>query len=209
MLLFFPPRSLEHTGKSNNRYELHRTVIVSLPTGSYSSGKIYMAKEFHVQDKPFPNLIWATFSFQLGAAFLPAICVPLSETWGRQPGYFVGYSILIISLFPSAFAHNFATLIVTRFFGGGAAASTINIVGGSISDVWRGSMARSHPMSVYIFSTTVGISLGPFIGGGLQRIHIGEPWRRYVCYSNLNRPVDTSTMDLCHRSESLVIKVTN
>lgn len=86
----------------------------------------------------------------------------------------------MISLFPSAFAQNFATLVVTRFFGGGAAASTINIVGGSISDVWRGGVSRSHPLSLYVFSTVVGIALGPFIGGGLQRIHIGSPWRWYV-----------------------------
>lgn len=164
--------------RSSNTSTLEsRSVIVALPAGSYGAGKLYMAEEFYILEKPFPNLMWATFTFQLGAAFLPAICVPMSETWGRMPGYFVGYSILVLSLFPSAFAQNYATLVVTRFFGGGAAASTINIVGGSISDVWRGSVARSHPMSVYIFSTAVGISLGPFIGGGLQKIHIGQPWR--------------------------------
>lgn len=38
-----------------------------------------------------------------------------------------------IWLIPSATAPNFATLIVTRFFGGGASSVSINIVGGTIT----------------------------------------------------------------------------
>ncbi|KAJ5107454.1 hypothetical protein N7456_004129 [Penicillium angulare] len=153
------------------------SIIVALPAGSYSGGQHYMSKQFHVKEKPFNNLMWATTTFQMGAAFLPPIFVPLTESWGRRPGYLVGYSLYWIWMFPSAFAPNFATLIVTRFFGGGAAASTINIVGGMIADIWPGGVARSRPMSLYVFSQITGISLGPFIGGGLQIIHIGNPWR--------------------------------
>lgn len=145
-----------------------------------------MAEQFHVKNQPFPNMQWATMSFQMGAAFLPPILVPLSESWGRMPGYGFGYALYIICLFPSAFAQNFATLIVTRFFGGGAAAATINIVGGTISDIWRGSVARSRPMSLYVFAGVAGIAIGPCIGGGLQRIHFGTSWRWYEirCYTD-------------------------
>ena len=94
-----------------------------------------------------------------------------------MPGYFVAYILLVISLFPSAFAKNFATLVVTRFFGGGASSTAINIVGGSISDVWFGNEARSLPMSIFGFTSVVGISLGPFIGSSIVQIHKSHPWR--------------------------------
>lgn len=118
-------------------------------------------------------------SFQMGAAVLPPFLVPLSESWGRMPGYGFGYAIYVICLFPSAFAQNFATMVVTRFFGGGAAAATINIIGGSISDLWRGSVARSRPMSLYVFAGVVGVAIGPCVGGGLNQIRIGTSWRWY------------------------------
>ncbi|KAK2799576.1 hypothetical protein FQN50_008414 [Emmonsiellopsis sp. PD_5] len=72
---------------------------------------------------------------------------------------------------------NFATLVVTRFFGGGASSVSINIVGGSISDVWRGAKARSLPMSLFGFTSVIGIALGPFIGSAIQTIHKKDPWR--------------------------------
>ncbi|CAG8293207.1 unnamed protein product [Penicillium salamii] len=153
------------------------SILTGLPAGSYGAGNDYMAKLFHVQNEPFPNLAWATTSWNMGAAFWPLIFVPLTESSGRMPGYFVAYFILVVSLFPSAFAQNFATLVVTRFFGGGASSVSINIVGGSISDVWYGDKARSLPMSLFGFTSVVGIALGPFIGAAIQQIHKDSPWR--------------------------------
>jgi predicted MFS family arabinose efflux permease len=94
-----------------------------------------MEQRFYVQNTSFPNLAWATTSWNMKAAFWPLIFVPLTESSGQMPGYFIAYFMLVASLFPSAFAQNFATLVVTRFFGGGASSVSINIVGGSISDV--------------------------------------------------------------------------
>ncbi|KAL4808003.1 major facilitator superfamily domain-containing protein [Aspergillus unguis] len=153
------------------------SILTGLPAGTYGSGNDWMEQQFHVQNSPFPNLYWATTSWNMGAAFWPLIFVPLTESSGRMPGYFVAYIILIISLFPSAFAPNFATLVVTRFFGGGASSVSINIVGGSISDVWYGEKARSLPMSLFGFTSVVGIALGPFIGSSIVQIHKSEPWR--------------------------------
>ncbi|KAH8429642.1 putative MFS multidrug transporter [Aspergillus melleus] len=153
------------------------SVLTGLPAGSYGAGNNYMEEKFHVQNTPFPNLAWATTSWNMGAAFWPLIFVPLTESSGRMPGYFVAYGLLIISLFPSAFAQNFATLVVTRFFGGGASSVSINIVGGSISDVWRGDKARSIPMSLFGLTSVIGIALGPFIGSAIQAIHKNDPWR--------------------------------
>lgn len=86
-----------------------------------------------------------------------------------MPGYFVSYIIFIIFLFPSAWANGLATMIVTRFIGGGASSVSINIVGGSIADIWKGAKDRSLPMSIFGMTSVVGIALGPFIGGAIQR----------------------------------------
>ncbi|OJJ32505.1 hypothetical protein ASPWEDRAFT_54102 [Aspergillus wentii DTO 134E9] len=153
------------------------SILTGIPAGSYGAGNNYMEERFHVQNEPFPNLAWATTSWNMGAAFWPLIFVPLTESSGRMPGYFVAYIILIISLFPSAFAQNFATLVVTRFFGGGGSSVSINIVGGSITDVWYGDRARSLPMSLFGFTSVVGIALGPFIGSAIQAIHKTDQWR--------------------------------
>lgn len=111
--------------------------------------------------------------------------------------YFGAYIIFVAFLFGSAFAQNYATLIVTRFvretllrspnsttdpssnlqFGGGASSVSINIVGGSIADVWKGDKARSLPMSLFGFTSVAGIALGPFIGSAIIQIDKEDPWR--------------------------------
>ena len=113
----------------------------------------------------------------MGAALMPLLFVPLTEPFGRMPGYFIGYIVFEAFLFGSAFAPNFATLVVTRFFGGGASSVAINIVGGSISDIWEGSIGRSFPMSIFGWTSVVGIALGPFVGSAIQEIKKPEPWR--------------------------------
>lgn len=65
-------------------------------------------------------------------------------------------------------------MVVTRFFGGGASSVAINIVGGTITDIWKGDKERSLPMSIFGMTSVVGIALGPFIGGAIQS---GLQWR--------------------------------
>ncbi len=57
---------------------------------------------------------------------------------------------------------------MTRFFCGGASSVAINIVGGTITDIWKGDRERSLPMSIFGMTSVVGIALGPFIGGAIQ-----------------------------------------
>jgi hypothetical protein len=66
------------------------SILTGLPAGSYGAGNSYMASLFNVQNEPFPNLYWATCSWNMGAALFPLIFVPLTENAGRMPGYFVG-----------------------------------------------------------------------------------------------------------------------
>ncbi|KAF2808989.1 MFS multidrug transporter-like protein [Mytilinidion resinicola] len=158
------------------------SILTGIPAGAYSSGNEEMSTRFHVQNVPFPNLSWATCSWNMGAAFFPLIFVPLTENTGRMPGYFSAYIILELFFFGSAFAENFATLVITRFFGGGASSVSINIVGGSISDVWKGDKARSLPMSLFGFTSVAGIALGPFVGDAIVQIRnrsgdLDAPWR--------------------------------
>lgn len=89
----------------------------------------------------------------------------------------MSYILFLIWLIPCAFAPNFATLVIARFFGGGASSVSINIVGGTITDIWKGDKARSVPMSIFGMTSVVGIALGPFIGGAIQR---DMNWRWYV-----------------------------
>lgn len=64
-------------------------------------------------------------------------------------------------------------MVITRFFGGGFSSVSINIVGGTISDIWAGAEARSMPMSLFSFTSVAGIALGPFIGGAIRE---GPNW---------------------------------
>ncbi|KAH6872585.1 MFS multidrug transporter-like protein [Alternaria rosae] len=158
------------------------SILTGLPAGSYGAGNEWMETQFNVQNEPFPNLYWATCSWNMGAALFPLLFVPLTENTGRMPGYFVAYIVFELFLFGSAFADNFATLVVTRFFGGGASSVSINIVGGSISDVWKGDKARSLPMSIFGFTSVAGIALGPFVGSAIVQLGypstgLQSPWR--------------------------------
>lgn len=151
--------------------------MTGIPAGSYGAAGSYYASQFGVQNSPFDNTLWATVSWNIGASIVPIVFVPLTEATGRMPGYFGAYIIFTIFLFGSAFAQNFATLVVTRFFGGGASSVAINIVGGSIADVWQGDAARSLPMSLFGFTSVAGIALGPFVGSVILQIQRTDPWR--------------------------------
>jgi len=145
------------------------SILTGLPAGAYGAGNAQMSQEFNVDNTTFPYLYFATTSWNMGAALFPLLFVPLTEQTGRMSGYFASYILFLIWLFPSAFAPNFATLVVTRFFGGGASSVSINIVGGTITDIWKGDKERSIPMSIFGMTSVVGIALGPFIGGAIQR----------------------------------------
>ena len=154
-----------------------RSTLNGIPAGSYGSGSNQMERHFHVQNEPFPNLFWATTSWNMGAAVLPLVFLPMTEMSGRMPGYFVAYIILIISLFPCAFAKNFATLVVVRVFGGAASSVAINLVGGSVSDIWCGAKDRSLPMAFFGLTSVIGTALGPFLGACIQAIKRTNQWR--------------------------------
>lgn len=91
--------------------------------------------------------------------------------------YFGAYLVFVLSLFGTCFAYNYATIIVTRFIGGGGSSVAINIVGGSIADIWKTDASRSVPMSIFGFTSVAGIALGPFVGSVILQINKTDPWR--------------------------------
>ncbi|KUJ21968.1 MFS general substrate transporter [Mollisia scopiformis] len=64
-------------------------------------------------------------------------------------------------------------------FGGGSSSVAINIVGGTISDVWKGAQQRSLPMALFGTTSVVGIALGPFVGGAITT-HLSLRWIYWV-----------------------------
>jgi len=53
------------------------SILAGIPAGAYGAGNSYMASRFSVQNQPFPNLYWATTSWNMGAALMPILFVPL------------------------------------------------------------------------------------------------------------------------------------
>lgn len=136
-----------------------------------------MGRDFHVSNDPFPHLSWGTVSWNMGAATLPLVIVPLTESFGRMPGYFISYAILIAWMFGFAFAQNYATMVVTRGLGGGFSSACNIIISGTISDIWKGERDRSMPTAWYVLSSCIGIALGPFVGSMIQAVNQKHPWR--------------------------------
>ncbi|KXT03700.1 hypothetical protein AC578_5168 [Pseudocercospora eumusae] len=144
------------------------SILTGLPAGAYGAAYEQMMAEWHINDDKFPFLSFALVSWNMGAAFFPLVFVPLTESTGRLPGYWAFYIMFTLWLFGSAYAPNFATILITRFFGGGASSVAITLVAGTITDIWKGDIERSLPISIFGITSVVGIALGPFVGGIIQ-----------------------------------------
>lgn len=59
--------------------KLCSSILTGLPAGSYSAANDQMSSLWNVQNNPFPNLTWATVSWNMGAALFPLLFVPLTE----------------------------------------------------------------------------------------------------------------------------------
>ncbi|KAE8444913.1 hypothetical protein EG329_014161 [Mollisiaceae sp. DMI_Dod_QoI] len=135
------------------------SILFGLPAGAYGAGNDRMPRVFNVSNDGFPYLYFATTSWDIGAALFPLLFIPLTETSGRMPGYFRAYIVSLIFLATCSAIRNFQTMVVCRFFGEGASSVAINIVGGSISDVWKGAEQRSLPIALFGATSVIGIAL--------------------------------------------------
>lgn len=152
---------------------LNATGIASAPTP--------INEEFGISDATFPNSFWQVASWTVGAAIVPMVLLPLMEEYGVRPGYLLSYTVFFIFVIPQAVAQNFATLIVCRFFAGGAAGILQNGMDGIIADIWAGAVGRSLPVTIYVTGLLMGVSLGPVYGGAIVS---SLDWR-YIFYIQL------------------------
>lgn len=137
--------------------------------------------DFNISDANFPNSYWAVTSWSLGGAVFIILGLPLLEDLGVRKGYMFIYAFFLLMLIPQALAHNFATLIASRFFAGGAVMLLANIIASIIPDLWQGNRARTFPVSLYILAFVAGSTLGPPTFAAVME-YIGN-WRWCVTFS--------------------------
>lgn len=111
-----------------------------------------MAADFHVSKEV---AILGVSLFVEGMGIGPLLLGPLSEFYGRNPVYWVSYSMFFVLSFPVAFAPNIgmgisaptifpvtwltiilAVFLIFRFFGGFVSSAFLSVAGGSVSDLF-------------------------------------------------------------------------
>jgi hypothetical protein len=65
------------------------SILTGLPAGAYGAASEQMSNAWNIDETNFPYLAFALVSWNMGAAVFPLLFVPLTETIGRMPGYFV------------------------------------------------------------------------------------------------------------------------
>jgi MFS family permease len=141
-----------------------------------------IAAEFHVRDSPtFANTDWTIFTWNIGGAFF-SLFLPLLEDFGVKRPYMCFYALFLAMLLPQALAPDFATLVSTRFVGGGCVAVLANTIASAIPDLWASARARSVPVGLYIELYVVGNTFGPVLFAPVMQ-YIGN-WR-WIFYIQL------------------------
>lgn len=119
--------------------------LVSLSVSGYSISVGSVQEE--LQCSRILALLGITmFTITFGAA--PLLLAPLSEVYGRSHIYLVSAFIFAVFFIPQALAKNIETILVTRFISGIAGSTAVSLVGGTLSDVWKGP-ERGGPMSLF------------------------------------------------------------
>lgn len=160
-------RAFHASSNSSHMRVISRTLIVGVNSTSITAAAIPINQRFGISDKNFPNSFWPVTAWNGGAALAPMVVLPIMEKHGMRTGYLICYILFTIFVIPQAFAPNFATLIVCRFFAGCCGGVLQDVMDGMIADVWAAPEQRSLPVTIYVFSLLVGVTLGPVIGGAI------------------------------------------
>ncbi|KAJ6538823.1 major facilitator superfamily domain-containing protein [Mycena vulgaris] len=124
-----------------------------------------MAEEFQVSHEA---TILSVSLFVLGFGVGPLFMGPFSEVYGRTIIYRISYISLVLLSLPVVFAPNLAVLVVFRFLLGTAGASFLSVAGGSVADMFPGSLV-GNPMAVYTICPFLGPVFGPLLGGFINQ----------------------------------------
>lgn len=111
--------------------------------------------------------------FLLGYCAGPLVFAPLSEFYGRRWIFYITFTLYLAFTFLCAFAPNFGSLLVGRFFTGTLASSAMSNSPGVLADIW-GPLERGNAMAAFAMMTFVGPALGPVISGFLE---LKKDWR--------------------------------
>lgn len=122
--------------------------LVSLSVSGYSIAELSVRQELQTSTE-LSLLGITTFTITFGAA--PLLIAPLSEVYGRSYIYLASSFLFAIFFIPQALARNIETILICRFISGIAGSSAVSLVGGTLSDVWRGP-DRGFPMSFFSFA---------------------------------------------------------
>lgn len=116
--------------------------------------------------------------YVLGLAFGPAIAAPISETFGRQYIYVVGYPISMLFTMGVGLSTKIRQVLILRFFSGLLASPALAVSGGTITDVW---LKQDSGLSFAFFCALcfLGPVFGPIIGGFAGE-HKGWQWTMWV-----------------------------
>ncbi|KAF7194360.1 Citrinin biosynthesis cluster MFS transporter mrr1 [Pseudocercospora fuligena] len=157
------------------------TLFLPLNGTSITIAAAQLGEEFNVSDTAhFTNTYWAVTSWSVGGAVFIILFLPLLEELGVRRVYLGFYLFFILMVIPQALAHNFATLVVTRFFSGGCVALLANSIVSIIPDLWEGEAARSLPVGIYIVLYVVGSTLGPVVFAPIVQYDLTWRWIFYT-----------------------------
>jgi MFS transporter, DHA1 family, multidrug resistance protein len=154
------------------------TFVVTFASSVFSSAIRVVAVEFGVSDEV---ATLGTSLFVVGFAVGPLIWGPLSELFGRKWPLLIAYGLFAIFQIPVATAHDLATIMICRFFGGVFASSPLGIVGGALADIWTASY-RAAATAGFALAVFVGPAMGPIVGGFITQSYLGWRWTEHITY---------------------------
>lgn len=152
------------------------TLVVTFVSSVFSTAREVTARELGVSQEV---MTLGTALFVLGFATGPVIFGPLSELYGRQMTFFIGYAVFFIFQIPVGVAQNLQTIFICRFFGGVGASAAPAIVGGYLADIFD-PVRRGLPVAVFAAATFFGPILGPVVGGLLTQSYLGWRWTAWI-----------------------------
>lgn len=120
--------------------------------------------------------------FLIGFALVPLLVTGPSERWGQRKVELVAVLFLAITQLPCALAPNLACLLIFRFLGGLASASTFNSAG-VIDNLWF-EKDQGWPTNLFAFNAETGANLGPVIGSKIYKA-TGNKWRWVFGFNGL------------------------
>ncbi|KAL9092132.1 MAG: hypothetical protein Q9165_004565 [Trypethelium subeluteriae] len=116
----------------------------------------------------------------LGFAFGPLCWAPLSEVWGRRWSMIPAVFGLALFSIGTATSRNFASIVITRFFGGVFGSSPISNVSAALGDIYH-PKARGIAVTFYAVAVVGGPTIGPVVGSALVvNSKLGWRWTEYI-----------------------------